>query len=311
NKLWNASRYVMMNVESSNINIREGEMIFSLADRWITTRFARTITQVNEGIHNYRFDLAAQAIYEFTWDEYCDWYLELSKVTLTGEDVAEERKRGTLYTLVNILETLLRLMHPFMPFITEEIWQRTAQILSKQAGTVMLQPYPLASDLKTDNDSLAQMEWVKLFILGVRRIRSERDIPPGKQLAVQRKGGSKAEQQWLDENQDYIRSLARVSEITEVTAAEDDAVMALAGEMTILVPLTDIIDPAEESARLEKELARLNADKQRLEGKLANSSFVDRAPEAVVQKERDKLQEADTAISKLEEQHKRILKLIH
>jgi len=310
NKLWNASRYVMMNVESSNINIQTGEMTFGLADRWITTRFAQTITQVNDAIGNYRFDLAAQAIYEFTWDEYCDWYLELSKVTLTGEGIAEDRKRGTLYTLVNILETLLRLMHPFMPFITEEIWQRTAPILGKPAGTVMLQRYPLATDLKIDTDSLAEMEWVKLFILGVRRIRSERDIPPGKQLAVQRKGGNKAEQQWLEQNQAYIKTLARVSTITEVTAADDDAVMALAGEMTILVPLADIIDPAVESAKLEKEISRFKGVKEQITAKLANSGFTDRAPAEVVQKERERLHETESTISKLEEQQKRIDKLI-
>jgi len=311
NKIWNASRYVMMNVETNNdISITQGEMTFGTAERWINTCFAETITRVNDGIRNYRFDLAAQAIYEFTWDEYCDWYLELSKVTLTGTDTPADRKRGTLYTLVNVLETLLRLMHPFMPFITEEIWQRTAPILGKESGTIMLQRYPLATDLVTEKDALAEMEWVKLFILGVRRIRSERDIPPGKQLAIQSKGGSKAEQQWLQQNLDYIRFLSRVSQITEVTTHDEDVVIALAGDMTILVPLADIIDPAAESAKLEKELARLKGMQEQITAKLANSGFVDRAPADVVQKERDRLAETIDSLGKLEEQHQRILKLI-
>ncbi len=309
NKLWNASRYVMMCMEANTLDIHSGNKEFNLAERWINTRLARAVNDINQGINNYRFDLSAQAIYEFTWDEYCDWYLELSKVTLTGTDATDAAKRGTLYTLLNVLETLLRLMHPFTPFITEEIWQRVAPLLNKSAPTIMLQAYPQTADITTDNAAMMEMEWVKSFILGVRRIRSERDIAPGKALAVQVKGGNINERNWLAANRHYITALAKTASITEVTQADDDAVIALAGEMTIIVPLADLIDPKAEAARLEKELTRLRSERERLTAKLANSDFTDRAPAPVVQKERDRLTEVVDGLGKMEEQYQRILKL--
>ncbi len=310
NKLWNASRYVMMCMEANTLDIHSGNKEFNLAERWINTRLAHAVNDINQGINNYRFDLSAQAIYEFTWDEYCDWYLELSKVTLTGTDATDAAKRGTLYTLLNVLETLLRLMHPFTPFITEEIWQRVAPLLNKTAPTIMLQAYPQKTDLSTDDAAMMEMEWVKSFILGVRRIRSERDIAPGKALAVQVKGGNNNERNWLAANRHYITALAKTASITDVTQADDDAVIALAGEMTIIVPLADLIDPKAEAARLEKELTRLRSERERLTTKLANSDFTDRAPAPVVQKERDRLAEVVDGLGKLEEQYQRILKLI-
>jgi len=282
-----------------------------LAEHWIKARFSQAIEQVNTGIATYRFDLAAQAIYEFTWDEYCDWYLEFSKTTLTDDTAPESRKRGTLFTLVNILEQLLRLMHPFMPFITEEIWYRTSPRLKKTGKTIMQQPFPAPTSETASNSSvLTEMSWVKLFILGVRRIRSERDIAPGKPLAVQVLGGTKDEQSFLENNTNYIKTLGKISSIVSVNDSPDDAIIALAGDMTILVPLADIIDPKVESARLEKELARLNNDKTRIEAKLTNSNFTDRAPEDVVNKEKHKLEETLASIAKLEVQHQKILKLL-
>jgi len=310
NKIWNASRYVLMNLEASNIKITEGETEFGLAENWINARFSQAIEEVTTGITTYRFDLAAQAIYEFTWDEYCDWYLELSKTTLTDESASEIRKRGTLLTLITILEQLLRLMHPFMPFITEEIWQRARIELGIEAKTIMQQAFPTTPQNQDKQDVLNEMSWVKLFILGVRRIRSERDISPGKALAVQVKGGSADEQSWLDLNTHYIKSLGKITTITSVEESTDDAIITLAGDMTILVPLADLIDPKSESARLEKELNRLNNDKQRIESKLNNSNFIDRAPEDVVNKEKQKLDDTLTSIQKLEHQHQRILKLL-
>jgi valyl-tRNA synthetase len=310
NKIWNASRYVLMNLEASDIKISEGETEFGLAENWINARFSQAIEEVNTGITTYRFDLAAQAIYEFTWDEYCDWYLELSKTTLTDESASEIRKRGTLLTLITILEQLLRLMHPFMPFITEEIWQRARIELGIEAKTIMQQSFPTTPQIQDNQNVLNEMSWVKLFILGVRRIRSERDIAPGKALAVQVKGGSADEQTWLDLNTHYIKSLGKITTITSVEESTDDAIITLAGDMTILVPLADLIDPKSESARLEKELNRLNNDKQRIESKLNNSNFIDRAPEDVVNKEKQKLDDTLTSIQKLEDQHQRILKLL-
>ncbi|MCH8078787.1 MAG: valine--tRNA ligase [Proteobacteria bacterium] len=306
NKLWNASRYVIMNVEGQTLDINNGEIKFSLAERWINTRMAQTIDQVTKGIHTYRFDLAAQSLYEFTWDEYCDWYLELSKTTLTDPNASAAEKRGTLQTLINNLEILLRLMHPFMPFITEELWQKIAPILGKEGNTIMLQTYPGADELVTDEASLKEIEWVKEFILGVRKIRAERDIDPRKSLAVKIKGGTEQEQACLNQNSHYLKDIGRIESITTIDEEPVDAVIALAGNMTLLVPLADLIDPQAELVRLQKEIDKLKDEKERIEKKLGDEKFTTRAPEQVVNKERERLSVIITTSGTLEEQHKRI-----
>ncbi len=309
NKLWNATRYIMMNVEQQELDINEGEVEFSLAERWINTRLALTIEKVTTGMQTYRFDLAAQAMYEFTWDEYCDWYLELSKTMLNSKSASAANRRGTLQTLITNLEILLRLMHPVMPFITEELWQRVAPLINRSGASIMLQAYPLADDLPRDEASLLEIEWLKTFILGIRRIRGERDIAPGKTLSIKIKGGSENEKLWLEQNKAYINDLARVEAIAEVTEAPDDAVIALAGEMTIIVPLADLIDPKAELLKLEKELNKLENVLTGIESKLANSNFVDKAPENVVNKERERLLETNETMEKLKAQYERISKL--
>ena len=309
NKLWNATRYVMMNVEQQALDIKSGDMEPGLAERWINTRLAGTIDTVTRGMTDYRFDLAAQAMYEFTWDEYCDWYLELSKTTLNDDSVPVAQKRGTLFTLVNVLETLLRLMHPFTPFISEELWQRVAPVMGREGESVMLASYPAADELETDEKSLVEIEWIKSFILGVRRIRGERDISPGKKLAIQVKGGSADEQGWLSSNQAQVQDLGRIESITLTEEEPEDAVIALAGDTTIIVPLAGLIDPAVELAKLEKELGKLQSAKEGIEKKLANPNFVDKAPEAVVNKDRERLLELSEAIDKLQAQYQRIEKM--
>ena len=311
NKLWNATRYVLMNVDERKIDVNGGKVEFGLAEHWINTRLAQAIDQVVKGIHTYRFDLAAKALYEFTWDEYCDWYLELSKVTLNNEDASEDKKRGTLYTLINNLEILLRLMHPFMPFITEELWQKVKPLLSKDGVTIMLQPYPDSNELAVDDATVEEIEWVKTFILGVRRIRAERDITPNKLLHVKVKGGTEQENEWLHANSHYITALAKNDPIVKVETTPDDAVIALAGNMTLIVPLTDIINPKAEMERLEKELNKLNNIMTNLQKKLENKNFVDRAPEAVVQKEKVRLEETQDALAKLNDQYERTKNLIY
>ena len=306
NKLWNATRYVLMNIEGQTLDINNGEIKLSLAERWINTRMAQTIDQVTKGIHTYRFDLAAQSLYEFTWDEYCDWYLELSKTTLTDPNASAAEKRGTLQTLINNLEILLRLMHPFMPFITEELWQKIAPILGKEGNTIMLQTYPGADELVTDEASLKEIEWVKEFILGVRKIRAERDIDPRKSLAVKIKGGTEQEQACLNQNSHYLKDIGRIESITTIDEEPVDAVIALAGNMTLLVPLADLIDPQAELVRLQKEIDKLKDEKERIEKKLGDEKFTTRAPEQVVNKERERLSVIITTSGTLEEQHKRI-----
>jgi valyl-tRNA synthetase len=310
NKLWNASRYVMMSMEDQAIDTNEDHVEFGLAERWIMTRLAQTIEQVTKGIHSYRFDLAAKAIHEFTWDEYCDWYLELSKTVLTDDAANDAAKAGTRLTLLHVLETLTRLAHPFMPFITEEIWQKVAPMLDQHGATVMKMPYPRVEDIETDETSLEAIAWVKAFILGIRKIRAERDIDPRKSLAVKIKGGSEKEKTWLHENSHYLKDIGRIESIETIDAEPDDAVIALAGEMTLLVPLADLIDPQAEIVRLEKELGKLKKNSDSIAKNLENKNFVDRAPAEVVDKEKERLVESNASIVKLEEQYQRIKKTV-
>ena len=305
NKLWNATRYVMMSVEDKDTGLDESQPIEpGLAEQWIIARLQQTEREVIEQLENYRFDLAAQAIYEFTWDEYCDWYLELSKVTLTGES-NEAVQRGTRRTLVRVLETLLRLAHPIIPYITEELWQRVAPYAGRQGETIMLQPYPQPDESRIDETVLAAVDWVKSFILGVRRIRAEFNIAPAKPLPVLISGGNKQERGWLNEYNAYITTLARIESICEWTEDIETAT-ALAGDMTLAIPLAGLIDPSAELSRLQKELDKYRNDRQRISAKLENSNFVEKAPAEVVDKERQRCAELDAAISKLEQQYERI-----
>ena len=293
NKLWNAARYVWLNIESEALDIRRGERQFGLAERWINSRLAGLIDATHEGLRTYRFDLAAQALYEFIWDEYCDWYLELSKITLNAEETAAARRRGTLYTLLNVIEIVLRALHPFMPFITEALWQRLAPALDRQGESIMLAAFPESGELARDPAAVEQIEWLKLFVMGVRRIRAERGLPPGRRLTVHTRAGSPREKAWLRANQAHIKSLARIEALQEAGGEMDDAAMALAGDMTLLVALADIIDPKTETRRLQKEIERREKERTGLLGKLANANFVERAPAAVVEAARRRLAEAE------------------
>ena len=306
NKLWNAARYVLMNIENHDLDINRGPREPGVAEKWIATRLARTITRIEEGFHTYRFDLASQAMYEFTWNDYCDWYLELSKTTLNDDSAADELKCATLFTLVSILEVLLRLLHPLIPFITEELWQKIAPLLNIEAETIMLQDYPSASDIETDQGALAELEWTKSFIVGVRKIRAARDIAPGRVLAVKIKDGSDEEKIWLQRNKKAIQALAKIDPIHAVDTEPNDAVAALAGSMTLLVPLADLIDPAAELARLQKQLDRLKTDRNSLQSRLADKQFAERAPAEIVNKKRDHLAEVVNLLEKTEAEYQRM-----
>ena len=310
NKIWNATRYVMMNVEAQSIDINNGDKKFGLTERWINTKLSEVIAATHEGIRTYRFDLASQALYEFTWDQYCDWYLELSKTTLNSDETSEAEKRGTLFTLLNVLETLLRTLHPFMPFITEELWHRVAPLIEKQGESIMLESFPKQDDLESDADSAEQIEWIKLFILGVRRIRAERDISPSKSLNVFVRNGTEKELKCLSENQSYIKSLGKIDSISNAEGEMDDAVMALAGEMTLLVPLADIIDPEAEKARIINIIEKLEKEKTGIENKLENKNFVERAPADVVEGVKQRLADILNEINTYQEQLISISKLI-
>ncbi|MGH8580394.1 MAG: class I tRNA ligase family protein, partial [Gammaproteobacteria bacterium] len=242
--------------------------------------------------------------HKFTWDEYCDWYLECSKHVLNDDTVREEYKQATRRTLLTVLDELLRLLHPFLPFITEEIWGR---IPNANGMSIMTQPYPLPDHAKIDKAAIAEFDWVKTFILGVRRIRAEMNIASGRRLRVLVQGRAEQEMAWLSRNVGAIRELARLDPIGRITKGHvSGAATALAGKMTILIPLADLIDPKEEAVRLNKELDKLRQNLQRTEAKLANLGFMERAPMHVAEQERARREESLSAIDKLEEQLRRI-----
>jgi valyl-tRNA synthetase len=311
NKLWNAARYVFLNTEGEDCGQRGGAVKLSVADRWILSRLQTTIRTVTEAVEAYRFDHAAQAIYEFTWNEYCDWYLELCKPVLTDAQSTAEAKRGTRGTLVRVLESLLRLTHPIMPFITEEIWQRAAPLAGARGETIMSQPFPVGDPALMDTEAVSEMEWVMRFVLGVRRIKGEMNISPAKPLPVLLQHTSERDRAWLGINRRYLDFLARLESVTvleEGTEAPESAT-ALVGEMKLLIPMAGLIDKQAELARLDKELKRRNQELERSERKLRNPNFVDKAPAAVVDKEKSKLAELGSAIHKLQEQLDKIRKL--
>ncbi|MCU7837223.1 MAG: valine--tRNA ligase [gamma proteobacterium symbiont of Taylorina sp.] len=306
NKLWNASRYVLMNTEGYDCALEYTDVEFSLADKWILSRLQETEKTVIDSLNSYRLDHAAQAIYEFTWNEYCDWYLELSKSALSNGD--EAKQRATRYTLINILETLLRLSHPIMPFITEEIWQRVAPLSGIQADTIMLQPFPEPDNSKIDHIAISEMQWLQQFVLGVRQIRSGYDIKPGKKLSILLNKGSKnsssSDYERLMRNEVILMHLAKLESITwlEENDSIPESAIALVGEMQILIPMAGIIDVNAERERLKKEIDNNQNFSAKLDAKLSNENFVSRAPENVVDLERQKLAEAQNKLKNLMEQ---------
>jgi valyl-tRNA synthetase len=283
-------------------------LVLSAADRWIRSRLNATIATVTDALDGYRFDHAAQAIYAFVWNDFCDWYLELSKPILTGAAASEVEKRGTRHTLVQTLETLLRLAHPIMPFITEEIWQMVRPLAGIEGDTIMLAPYPTTDADLDDPVAVREMDWVMQFILGVRRIKGEMNIPPSKPLPVLLGNASDQDLAWLAASRPYLDFLARTESVRILPAGEDppESALALVGEMQVLIPMAGLIDKEAELKRLDKEIARLEGDVTRTEAKLANPSFVDKAPAAVVTKERERMAESQAAIDKLRGQRVKI-----
>ncbi len=311
NKIWNAARYVLLNTEEHDCGQDGGATELSLADRWIISRLQSTEQAVAQAIGNYRFDLASQSIYDFIWNEYCDWYLELSKPVLWNENSSAEQLRGTRQTLVRVLETILRIAHPLMPYITEEIWQRIAPIAGVTGKTIMLQPYPEADESLIDPAAEADIEWLKGVILGIRNIRGEMNIPPSRGLNVLLNNCSADDQRRLEENSVFLCKLAKLDELSLVQPGTELPMSAtqLVGQMEVLVPMADLIDKDAELGRLAKEIDKLGKEIQRLAGKLSNANFVDKAPADVVAKEREKLADQQSSLEKLEQQAEKIKSL--
>ncbi len=309
NKLWNASRFVLMNTEGQDCGQNGGEMVLSLADRWILAEFNQTIKAYREAMDTYRFDLAAGILYEFTWNQFCDWYLELTKPVMNSGSEAE--LRGTRHTLIEVLEALLRLAHPIIPYITETIWQRVKTLKGITADTIMLQPFPEYDASQVDEKALSDLEWIKQTIIAVRNIRAEMNIAPGKPLEVMLRGANAEAQRRVLENQSFIQSLARLSSLTLLADGDKGpiSVTKLVEGAEVLIPMAGLIDKATELERLAKEVAKLEAEIERIESKLSNEGFVARAPEAVVAKERERMAACAEAKQKLIEQQATIAAL--
>ena len=311
NKLWNAANFVIENTDDKDTGINGEAVDLSPVDRWIISALQRCEQDVTRHLDAFRFDLAAQALYEFIWDEYCAWYLELVKPVLWDENAPIERQRGTRRTLVRVLEVILRLAHPFMPFITEEIWQRIKAQAGKDGATLMLQPWPVAAEERIDANAEDDIEWVKQLMLGVRQIRGEMKISMAKRIDIIVQNAGSEDLRRLADFEPLLSKLAKLESV-RVLAAGEEAPMsatALVGEMQVLVPMAGLIDKDAELARLDKEIGRLQGEVQRVGGKLANQGFVAKAPAEVLDKERAKLAEAEQALAKMVEQRGKIAAL--
>ncbi|HUP92806.1 MAG TPA: valine--tRNA ligase [Solimonas sp.] len=306
NKIWNAANYVLMNTEGQDCGADGAlPLVMSAADRWIVSRLQKVEAEAAEHFRTYRFDLLAQTLYQFIWNEYCDWYIELSKPALRSADAAE--LRGTRRTLVRVLETWLRLLHPLMPFITEEIWQRVAPLAGKNGPTIMLQPYPLAQPERIDEVAETDIEWLKGFILGVRQIRGEMDIAPGKVLPLFLAGASELDRARVVRLLPSIQFVARV-EAPKFLGADDaapESATALLGQMSLLVPMAGLIDKDAELARLGRQITKIQSDMAKTEARIGNANF-SKAPEAVQQQGRDLLARQKRDLEALRSQESRI-----
>ncbi len=303
NKIWNAARYVLMNAEGKTVAPELDLEHCSVADRWILGEFEQAVASIHSAMENYRFDLASQILHEFIWNEYCDWYVELSKPILWDEENHPQKAQATRWVLLTILESSLRLLHPFMPFITEEVWQKIAPMLGSEGDSIMLQAYPRSDAGKVDEEAAAHIHWLKGVISAIRNIRGESDISMGKPLAVLLRQGGPGDQQRLQDYRPYLMQLAKLDSIEwlEADAVPPAAATQLHDDLEILVPLAGLIDVEAERSRLDKEIGKLQAGLRAVEGKLNNAKFVDNAPAAVVAKERDKQQQLTGALAALEQ----------
>jgi valyl-tRNA synthetase len=312
NKLWNAARYVLMNVEGKELAPQEGGSAPSLADRWIRTRLKAMLARVDEGFAEYRLDTVASALYEFTWNEFCDWYLELSKAVLQSDAASEEEKRAARRTLIDTLETLLRALHPVAPFISEEIWQRVRGCAGARGPSIMVSEYPREAQIEADPGAEAEMRWVMNFILGVRQIRGEMDIAPARRLDVLLQNAGAGDLEYLDRNRSSLMRLAGVCEPRVLAPGEPAPIsaVALVGRLEILVPMAGLIDPQAELERLAKRRRRAEGDLEKLEAKLANADFARNAPPEVVAKDRVRVAELRAEIGQLAAQIARVNQLL-
>ena len=309
NKLWNATRFALMHTEGQACEPVSGKS-GSLADRWIQSRLQRAKQAMHLALDTYRLDLAAKALYEFVWENFCDWYLELSKVWLR-EPVSAEDAADSRYRLVSVLEETLRLAHPMIPFITEELWQKVAPLVGITGQSIMLQPYPATGEDRLDPQSEQDMDWLQGVVTGIRNIRGEMNIPFKTELSIWLYSPLAADRERMDRCRSFLTPLTGARELVWREAADEQPVAThLQGQMKVLVPLAGLIDAEAEVARLDKELERRFRELQRSRQKLGNPDFVDRAPADVVSKEQARLAELQARVEDLTGQKQRLLGLI-
>jgi valyl-tRNA synthetase len=311
NKLWNAANFVLMNTLEHDCGEKGGDLNYSIADRWINSKFQQAIKDINLAMETYRFDLAAKAFYEFVWDEFCDWYLELCKPVIYSDDATSEQLRGTRNNLVRLLDNILRLGHPFIPFITEEIWQNLKPKLDTSIDTIMLQPYPEYDANEVDPQSEQDISLIKEVVNGTRNIRGEMNISFATRIPVLFANGEDTDRACLEENRNLLEFLIKPESITWLQQGEAVPVSAthLVGELQVLVPMAGIIDKEAELNRLDKEIEKKQGDIKRAEGKINNPKFVANAPADIVAREQEKLDDALQALEQLNEQQKRVLSI--
>ena len=297
NKLWNAARFVLMQTDGHRISAPES---LGVTDRWILSRCQMMVRDVRQHIDSYRMDLAAQSLYEFIWNEYCDWYLELSKPAL--QEGTEAAQNATRHTLLSVLEVTLRALHPFMPFITEEIWQRLKTPLAIAGDSVMKQPYPEAGQRDTEAESA--IGWLKAVLLGIRRIRSDLDLAPSLELTVNFQGGGDADRASFERLEPVLGSLARARSFHWLNDEDDSSqcAVALVGDLKVLIPLEGLVDVEAELARINRQLAREQQLLKQSQAKMGNRRFIDNAPESVVAREKERLETHEANVQRLREQ---------
>jgi len=310
NKLWNGARFVML-ATADDVAANAGDGLeHALADRWIRSRLGATLRTVDDAFRDYRFDFAATALYEFTWHEYCDWYLELAKSLLQDDATPAALKNGARATLLAVLEALLRALHPLMPFITEEIWQRVAPLVpgATTAPTIMLASWPAAADFAADPAAERDMDWLKRVVLGVRQIRGEMDISPARRLPLLLWQATAADLELAQRHQSLLMRLAGVDapQYLDATATPPPAAAALVGELTLLVPMAGLIDPAAELTRLDRKMHKTREEITRAQAKLNNANFLRSAPAAVVEQERERLAAFEQALAGLSRQRDQV-----